>query len=160
MARIVEERATPDAELAAATKPAQPEFLDELRNAYPNKRRPLLLGHLQACTAKILGLPADEPIDRKQPLTEMGLDSLMAVELRNVLRKSLGLSLSATLLFDYPTIDALADFLSADLFEEVETGTASATPDIEDADDILSMIEDISDDDADRLLSEQRGYRD
>ena len=50
--------------------------------------------------------------DELTPLKEVGLDSLMAVELRNVLTRSLSTSLPATLLFDYPSLDALASFLT------------------------------------------------
>ena len=48
---------------------------------------------------------------------DLGLDSLMAVELRTRLATALGLKnqLSATLVFDYPTLDALADHLERDI---------------------------------------------
>ena len=57
-----------------------------------------------------------------QPLTEMGMDSLMAVELRNLLRGSLQQSLPATLVFDYPTVLALSDFLAIQIFGGDDTG--------------------------------------
>jgi aryl carrier-like protein len=50
-------------------------------------------------------------VDERTPLKDAGLDSLMAVELRNALTRSVGRSLPATLLFDYPTLDALAQYL-------------------------------------------------
>lgn len=47
-----------------------------------------------------------------QPLSEAGVDSLGAVELRNKLEASLGTKLPATVTFDYPTTAALASFLA------------------------------------------------
>ena len=50
----------------------------------------------------------------------------MAVELRNVLTRSLGKSLPATLLFDYPSLDALSEFLLR-TFGLVTAAVASAS---------------------------------
>jgi len=46
-----------------------------------------------------------------QPLMEAGLDSLAAVELRNELGSLFSVTMPATVMFDYPTIDALAGFV-------------------------------------------------
>jgi hypothetical protein len=54
-------------------------------------------------------------------LQDMGLDSLMALELRNVLAQAMGRPLSATLLFDYPTVRGLAGYLLG-LVEEQASG--------------------------------------
>ena len=65
----------------------------------------------------MLGLTeANGPADNT-PLSEVGLDSLLAVELRNALAKSLEAALSATLLFDHPTIEALSGFLWSEMCE-------------------------------------------
>ncbi len=45
------------------------------------------------------------------PLQEMGLDSLMAIDMKNELAQSLQLSLSAGLLFNYPTVGQLTEYL-------------------------------------------------
>ena len=50
-------------------------------------------------------------VDTMEPLTAAGLDSLGAVELRNSLEEDLGMSLPATLLFDYPTAQDINAFL-------------------------------------------------
>ncbi|WP_304116540.1 type I polyketide synthase [Mycolicibacterium bacteremicum] len=63
---------------------------------------------------KLLYLEEDHPLDEQAPLEELGLDSLMAVELRNILSRRLGLTLSATLLFDYPALAPLAEHLAYD----------------------------------------------
>jgi hypothetical protein len=84
----------------------------------------------------------------------VGLDSLMAVELRNVLTRSLGKSLPATLLFDYPSLDALTGFLlkalglTPDPVAAAPVVPFTATPPAADISDIASL----TDDDAEALL--------
>ena len=94
----------------------------------------------------------------------MGLDSLMAVELRNALGASLKCSLPATLLFDYPTLDALVDFLSKELWP-VETPPARS--DVEEERAVAAEAADLaalSEDEAEALLLQElslnkRGHR-
>ena len=85
--------------------------VESWRTALPADRRRMVVAHLIERTRQVLG--SDEPavFDERQALKDVGLDSLMAVELRNVLTRSLGTSLPATLLFDYPSLDALARFV-------------------------------------------------
>ncbi|MEU2032856.1 SDR family NAD(P)-dependent oxidoreductase [Nocardia amamiensis] len=49
------------------------------------------------------------PVADRTPLRELGLDSMMAVELRNALSADLGVRLPATLLFDHPTVAAVSE---------------------------------------------------
>lgn len=78
----------------------------------PNRRRKLLLEHIRDQVIHVLGLRPTFTLDPRQALNELGLDSLMAVEMRNALSASVGVALPATLLFDYPTSDALVDYLT------------------------------------------------
>nr|AAF62883.1 epoD [Sorangium cellulosum] len=66
---------------------------------------------VQAEIARVLswGAASAVPVDR--PLSDLGLDSLTAVELRNVLGQRVGATLPATLAFDHPTVDALTRWL-------------------------------------------------
>ena len=87
-------------------------MVDRLAALPVGERRHALLAHLVERALHVLGLDAATPIDRRVPLKEIGLDSLMSVELRNILVRSGGRPLPATLLFDYPSLDALARYLA------------------------------------------------
>jgi acyl carrier protein len=60
----------------------------------------------------VLGLAGTQRLDDEQGLRDAGLDSLMALELKNRLQLSTGQQLPSTLAFDYPTTAALAAFVS------------------------------------------------
>ncbi|MFJ4658845.1 type I polyketide synthase [Nocardia sp. NPDC088792] len=66
---------------------------------------------VRAHAAAVLGQTAPEEIDAGLPFQDLGIDSHLAVELRNRLSAETGLALPATLLFDYPTCTAVAAFL-------------------------------------------------
>jgi acyl carrier protein len=100
--------------------PAGPDVRQRLAEAAPNKRKPLLQAHIREQAIRVLGLSASYNLDTLQPLREIGMDSLMAVELRNALGASLGQKLPSTLLFDYPTVEALTDFLAQELWPEAK----------------------------------------
>ncbi len=69
-----------------------------------------------AQVATVLGYPSPAAIDPRQPLKELGFDSLAAVELRNRLSAETALALPATLVFDHPSAEAIALYL----LEEIE----------------------------------------
>ncbi|MCC7360974.1 MAG: SDR family NAD(P)-dependent oxidoreductase, partial [Anaerolineales bacterium] len=98
---------TPDAAATAAGQAMRARLLA----AAPSLRQTLLETHLIQEIAQVLRLPLDQ-IDAATPLPTLGLDSLMALELRNRLELSLGVTLSATLIWGYPTVAALAPFLA------------------------------------------------
>ncbi|HEU5072663.1 MAG TPA: beta-ketoacyl reductase, partial [Polyangiaceae bacterium] len=99
--------------LADSTQP--PQFSEELRRAKTDEQRLALLeGHVRRVVAGVLRLPAAE-FDRKQPFGALGLDSLMALEIRNRLERSLGVALQATVVWSYPTLAALVPHLAQKL---------------------------------------------
>jgi acyl carrier protein len=149
-------------------------LLTKLKDAPINKRKPLLRAYVQEQTRKVLGLEGTQDVHEQAPLTALGLDSLMAIELRNVLGAGLGLkrTLPATLVFDYPTVEAITDYLTAEinllaskqqtLEQSTETSLDSQlkTESVTDEDSrnrterLLTNLDQLSDEQVDSLLSD------
>ena len=73
----------------------------------PNQTGANIHERIQHETAAVLGMPVQKvPVDK--PLSELGLDSIMAVELINRINRQLSIDLETTVLFDHITIDELA----------------------------------------------------
>jgi acyl carrier protein len=100
---------------------------DVLRAAPGSVRLGMLQAHLTARVARILRL---EParVDAEAPLKSLGLDSLMTLELRNRLEADFGLRLSATLVWNYPTIAALAGHIAEALDLVADPPRVEAAP--------------------------------
>ncbi|MGW4108421.1 SDR family NAD(P)-dependent oxidoreductase, partial [Streptomyces sp. NPDC004976] len=97
-----------------------------LAAASPEERGALLLDEVRARAASVLGHPEGAgAIDGDGLLAELGLDSLAAVDLRNLLAASTGLTLPSTLLFDFPTPRAVAAELAKRYTRETAPGPSS-----------------------------------
>jgi acyl carrier protein len=126
------------------------------------QRREALMSHLCERALHVLGLEATTAVAPRAPLKDIGLDSLMAVELRNALTRSIGQPLPATLLFDYPTLDALTDHLARTLGLEAahtarDKASAAAGEAARSADKGNTELAALSDEDAEALLLAELG---
>ena len=98
----------------ASTTAAEP-LLRRLEQAPAGSRRRLLVAHVRSEVAAVLELGDPQAIGVAQSLRSLGLDSLMAIELRNRLQASAERPLPATLAFDHPTVESIAQLLGAEL---------------------------------------------
>ncbi|MEU6075148.1 SDR family NAD(P)-dependent oxidoreductase [Micromonospora sp. NPDC047074] len=94
---------------AGAPRPAA--FLDRIAAASDEDRRRLVADLVDGHVGEVLGHPSGTRVTPGQSFTELGFDSLTAVELRNRLTGVTGLALPATLVFDHPTPEALTAHL-------------------------------------------------
>ncbi|MCB0171114.1 MAG: type I polyketide synthase [Anaerolineae bacterium] len=104
------------------------------------QRQSLFETHIREQVAQVLRLPPSRvPLDK--PLKSLGLDSLMSLELRNRLETSFGLTLSATLIWNYPTITVLVPFLAEKM--QIPLATESTTTKVTGDTSTLDEIETI-----------------
>jgi acyl carrier protein len=135
----------------ANTGPAQESALRRKMAQLPkHKWKAQLVEEVRRNVRQICQLDANQPVPPSQGFTELGLDSLMAVELKDRLQQDLGIKLRATISFDYPTIDALAKYvgevLEADLQQVATLETVSPSAALrEDASTIEMEVGDIAD---------------
>jgi NADPH:quinone reductase-like Zn-dependent oxidoreductase/SAM-dependent methyltransferase/acyl carrier protein len=137
--------------------PQKPAFLDQLSQTPPKKRRPLLEAHIREHAVKVLGFNPSFKLDPNQGLASLGMDSLMTIELKNRLQASLGRSLSSTIVFDHPTVAALAEYLERNFLmvaEDAAEPGAEPQPEDERA-RTLSELQQMSDEDAEAILAKE-----
>jgi len=136
------------------------DFRRRLESTLPDEREELMNEYVRTRVMDVLRMEADRRPGVQHRLMDLGLDSLMAVQLRNLLESGLGLasSLPATLMFDYPTIASISAFL----LDCVSCDDASAAPSQaveqrrpESASDRAQEIGALSDDEAEALLLER-----
>jgi acyl carrier protein len=117
--------------------------------------RALVTHHVRSVVGKVLGMHDPEELDPRARLFDVGLESLMAVELRGRFEESLGCSLRPTLLFDYPTIEALSDHLVGKVSEGAEKSPMESASDVDEHKVLADELEDLREDEiADRLARE------
>jgi len=94
----------------------------------PEEQARHLAGLVRSEAAAVLGAAGRDLVRADQAFSDAGFDSLTAVEFRNRLTTLTGTPLPATLVFDYPTPSALANFLLTELPGIARQQDAAATP--------------------------------
>jgi acyl carrier protein len=102
----------------STARPAKPaaDLATQVQAAPVHRQRDVLLEGVREMAGRTLGLTPSQ-VNDDAPLSSLGLDSLMAVELRNQLGSALrpDRPLPATLVFDYPTVTAITDYLASEV---------------------------------------------
>jgi acyl transferase domain-containing protein/NADPH:quinone reductase-like Zn-dependent oxidoreductase/acyl carrier protein len=123
----------------AADPSARASLRDELATLSPAARARALFGFVTDAIAAVMGSEA-AAIDGDRPLGEAGLDSLLAVELRNRLAAASGLRLPSTLLFDHPTPHALCRYLESLLLEQPASPRALAKANVQASAEPIAIV--------------------
>lgn len=89
----------------------RPSMQDRLQKLSSEQRREWLTGYVQEKVAEVLRLASADLVPLRQGFFDMGMDSLLAVELKNNLQSELGVELTATTTFENSSSMALAEFL-------------------------------------------------
>jgi myxalamid-type polyketide synthase MxaB len=159
--RLLVKRDTQETKAGATTK--QISFVDQLKATPPEEQFKLLFEYVTREVNKVLGLDVTHLTNPRQGFTDIGLDSLMAVELSNRLQKGLGRPLPSTLTFEYPSIQSLTDYLAIEILG-IKTNPEPEKPvdqSLEKEKALLAEVEEIPEDKLeDELLRELKdaGY--
>lgn len=160
-ARPVLETAPPGIRVSKeAARPAnEPSLLlsgERLRQALPAERSEILLDFVGQKVRAVLRLPASEALNSEQGLMDLGLDSLMALELRRQISRGLDLpeeQLSATLAYDYPTPAAIASYLLQQVLNLEQQPAQEPAPSAAEAQPVSSVdVHTLSDEEVEALL--------
>ncbi|MFF2082111.1 SDR family NAD(P)-dependent oxidoreductase, partial [Kitasatospora sp. NPDC058162] len=120
----------------------------------PEDRERTVVDVVRASVAVVLGYSTPQAVQPDRSFKDLGVDSLTAVELRNRLTTATGLRLSAGLVFDHPTPQAIANYLTGQLAPEekpVDAQTIAA-----EFDRVMSEFENASFEEEDRAWLSRR----
>ncbi|MBE9060857.1 type I polyketide synthase [cf. Phormidesmis sp. LEGE 11477] len=105
----------------------EPSWRQQL-SALPKRRHVAFITQaLQSEVAKVLAVQDSTQVDLTTSFFDLGMDSLMAVELKNRLDAQTGYSIASTAIFEYPTLQSLAAHL-ADTFNSFDSSIAENSP--------------------------------
>lgn len=144
---------------ALAVSPPEPGRQTSLspthRSTLEKDRRAKLESDLRSRVSRILEIPETE-VSFNKPLRMLGLNSLMSVQLSQQLARDLALEVPGSLVYDYPTLEEIADFLAERLYAP-STDHAEPPASSISGDDpgMKSRLSQLSDEEAACLLEEK-----
>ena len=147
---------------ANGTEPQGGEEGSRLREAVlhakPEERETIVQTYIREQVARVLGASAAK-LDIDRPLNELGLDSLMSVELKNRVEREGALSLPIGALMQSPTINSLSTAIFNQLTTLASTPSVSPLIQQETAEQLLTKVDQLSEQEVDVLLRDMTGER-
>ncbi|MCB9450593.1 MAG: type I polyketide synthase [Anaerolineaceae bacterium] len=140
----------------------QHSLAQQLKDAPEETRPALSLAYVQAQISRVMGIPASRPVDPSQSLHLLGLDSLMAMELKNRVESDLKVTVPVAQLLEGPTVERFAEMVldkldsPADLTSRHESRKKGG----EDATDLLTNLAQLSEEEVDALLNQMLSEKD
>jgi len=138
--------------MTSVVQPVSSDFLMQLQKATVGEQKSLLTHFVYQTAQTLLGVSAVS-LDVDKPLMEQGVDSLLAIEMRNRLSKGIATSLSVGLLFNYPSVTEIVDYLASEVLkiadsEEKIIQTSVKTP------NALDYLDELSADELEQLIKQ------
>nr|WP_089157123.1 type I polyketide synthase [Micromonospora sp. NBS 11-29] len=112
--------------------------LADLPTAEQNR---LLVDLIRAAAAEVIGHDSPHALEADRPFRDLGFDSLTAVELRGRLARSTGLDPASSVVFDYPTPQALAEHLRGQLVDEASARELPTVEELDRLEEALTLRE-------------------
>jgi acyl transferase domain-containing protein len=161
------EQMTGDAPVDAKRDSLDQVVADIRHETQPSERHELLVAQVRGAVAEVTGFDPSQ-LDVQQPLNTMGIDSLMAIQLRNWIQTNLRLDVPMAHFLQGPSITEIAALLLEKLAEETSTrqmspGAVVASRDTasdgdsidkEDTEQMLAELDQLSDEQIDQLLAD------
>ncbi|SJN59045.1 Phthiocerol synthesis polyketide synthase type I PpsE [Vibrio ruber DSM 16370] len=121
----------------------------------PQERLPRLTTFICKEILDVLGLPPEDIVNPEQGFFDMGMDSLLIIDLRKRLSRQLEGSIAAQVMFDYPSVSRLAEFILSSLLQlESQAPTVSGQQSINAIQNESDNYEDLSSDELMALLED------
>ncbi len=123
----------------SAAEDVDHEYRNRLLGADLDERQTLLREYFTDELARIMGLEADD-LDQSQPLSELGMDSLLAMELKNNLERTLAFQMPMAAFLETPSITTLAEHAAKAIASDEGTTETTATAPMEKEEDWSPLV--------------------
>ncbi len=131
-------------------------LLEQIKTLSPSEQQNAFQGYASQLAISILGLDSAHALNTDRALTDLGLDSLMAVELKNKIESDLHVNIPVTFFLEGATVAGLSKELQIHVNgtngDDAKTGSVD-TLDAEKARELLSNLDQLSEDEVDSLIN-------